>query len=73
MFIKFKKYMRDVKNNIFNAIYSLENALEFLNMWVFDFQKFVDMLKPAGFNDTLDALNDILGDLSKWDKETAKV
>lgn len=29
MFIKFKKYMRDVKNNIFNAIYSLENALEF--------------------------------------------
>lgn len=73
MFVKFKEYMRDVKNNIFNAIYSLENALEFLDMWVFDFQKFVDMLKSAGFNDTLDALNDILGDLSKWDKETAKV
>lgn len=73
MFVKFKEYMRDVKNNIFNAIYSLENALEFLNMWVFDFQKFVDMLKTTGFNDTLDALNDILGDLSKWDKETAKV
>lgn len=43
-----------------------------LELWPLDFQKYVDMLKDTKSNEVIDMLNEVLGDLTKYDIKSAK-
>lgn len=72
MFIKFKKYMKNVKSNMISDLQGYKNILNMLELWPLDFQKYVDMLKDAKSNEVIDMLNEALGDLTKYDIKSAK-
>lgn len=72
MFIKFKKYMKNVKSNMISDLQGYKNILNMLELWPLDFQKYVDMLKDTKSNDVIDMLNEVLGDLTKYDIKSAK-
>lgn len=72
MFIKFKKYMKNVKSNMISDLQSYKNILNMLELWPLDFQKYVEMLKDTKSNEVIDMLNEVLGDLTKYDIKSAK-
>lgn len=72
MFIKFKKYMKNVKSNMISDLQGYKNILNMLELWPLDFQKYVDMLKDTKSNEVIDMLNEVLGDLTKYDIKSAK-
>lgn len=72
MFIKFKKYMKNVKSNMISDLQGYKNILNMLELWPLDFQKYVDMLKDTKSNEAIDMLNEALGDLTKYDIKSAK-
>lgn len=72
MFIKFKKYMKNVKSNMISDLQGYKNILNMLELWPLDFQKYVDMLKNTKSNEVIDMLNEVLGDLTKYDIKSAK-
>lgn len=72
MFIKFKKYMKNVKSNMISDLQGYKNILNMLELWPLDFQKYVDMLKDTNSNEVIDMLNEALGDLTKYDIKSAK-
>ena len=57
MFIKFKKYMKNVKSNMISDLQGYKNILNMLELWPLDFQKYVDMLKDTKSNEVIDMLN----------------
>ena len=72
MFIKFKKYMKNVKSNMISDLQGYKNILNMLELWPLDFQKYVEMLKDTKSNEVIDMLNEVLGDLTKYDIKSAK-
>lgn len=72
MFIKFKKYMKNVKSNMISDLQGYKNILNMLELWPLDFQKYVEMLKDTKSNEVIDMLNEVLGDLAKYDIKSAK-
>lgn len=72
MFIKFKKYMKNVKSNMISDLQGYKNIVNMLELWPLDFQKYVDMLKDTKSNEVIDMLNEVLGDLTKYDIKSAK-
>lgn len=72
MFIKFKKYMKNVKSNMISDLQGYKNILNMLELWPLDFQKYVDMLKDAKSNELTNMLKEALGDLTKYDIKSAK-
>ena len=72
MFIKFKKYMKNVKSNMISDLQGYKNILNMLELWPLDFQKYVNMLKDTKSNEVIDMLNEALGDLTKYDIKSAK-
>lgn len=72
MFIKFKKYMKNVKSNMISDLQGYKNILNMLELWPLNFQKYVDMLKDTKSNEVIDMLNEVLGDLTKYDIKSAK-
>lgn len=72
MFIKFKKYMKNVKSNMISDLQGYKNILNMLELWPLDFQKYVDMLKDTESNELVNMLNEALGDLTKYDIKSAK-
>ena len=72
MFIKFKKYMKNVKSNMISDLQGYKNILNMLELWPLDFQKYVEMLKDTKSNEVIDMLNEALGDLTKYDIKSAK-
>lgn len=72
MFIKFKKYMKNVKSNMISDLQGYKNILNMLELWPLDFQKYVDMLKDTKSNEAIDMLNEVLGNLTKYDIKSAK-
>lgn len=72
MFIKFKKYMKNVKSNMISDLQGYKNIVNMLELWPLDFQKYVDMLKDIKSNEVIDMLNEVLGDLTKYDIKSAK-
>lgn len=72
MFIKFKKYMKNVKNNMISDLQGYKNILNMLELWPLDFQKYVEMLKDTKSDEVIDMLNEVLGDLTKYDIKSAK-
>lgn len=72
MFIKFKKNMKNVKSNMISDLQGYKNILNMLELWPLDFQKYVDMLKDTKSNEVIDMLNEVLGDLTKYDIKSAK-
>lgn len=50
MFIKFKKYMKNVKSNMISDLQGYKNIVNMLELWPLDFQKYVDMLKDTKSN-----------------------
>lgn len=72
MFIKFKKYMKNVKSNMISDLQGYKNILNMLELWPFDFQKYVDMLKDTKSNELTNILKEALGDLTKYDIKSAK-
>ena len=72
MFIKFKKYMKNVKSNMISDLQGYKNILNMLELWPLDFQKYVDMLKDTKSNELVNMLNEALGDLTKYDIKSAK-
>ena len=72
MFIKFKKYMKNVKSNMISDLQGYKNIVNMLELWPLDFQKYVEMLKDTKSNEVIDMLNEVLGDLTKYDIKSAK-
>lgn len=72
MFIKFKKYMKNVKSNMISDLQGYKNILNMLELWPLVFQKYVEMLKDTKSNEVIDMLNEVLGDLTKYDIKSAK-
>lgn len=72
MFIKFKKYMKNVKSNMISDLQGYKNILNMLELWPLDFQKYVEMLKDAKSNELTNMLKEALGDLTKYDIKSAK-
>lgn len=72
MFVKFKKYMKNVKSNMISDLQGYKNILNMLELWPLDFQKYVDMLKDTESNELVNMLNEALGDLTKYDIKSAK-
>ena len=72
MFIKFKKYMKNVKSNMISDLQGYKNILNMLELWPLDFQKYVDMLKDTKSNELTNILKEALGDLTKYDIKSAK-
>lgn len=72
MFIKFKKYMKNVKSNMISDLQGYKNILNMLELWPLDFQKYVEMLKDTKSDEVIDMLNEVLGDLTKYDIKSAK-
>ena len=72
MFIKFKKYMKNVKSNMISDLQGYKNILNMLELWPLDFQKYVDMLKDTKSNELTNMLKEALGDLTKYDIKSAK-
>ncbi len=72
MFIKFKKYMKNVKSNMISDLQGYKNILNMLELWPLDFQKYVEMLKDTKSDEVIDMLNEVLGDLAKYDIKSAK-
>ena len=62
MFIKFKKYMKNVKSNMISDLQGYKNILNMLELWPLDFQKYVDMLKDTKSNELTKILKEALGD-----------
>lgn len=73
MFIKFKKYMKNVKSNMIGDLQGYKNIVNMLELWPLDFQKYVEMLKDTKSNELVNMLNEVLGDLTKYDIKSAKV
>lgn len=73
MFIKFKKYMKNVKSNMIGDLQGYKNIVNMLELWPLDFQKYVEMLKDTKSNEIVNMLNEVLGDLKKYDIKSAKV
>lgn len=72
MFIKFKNYMKNVKNNMISDLQGYKNIVNMLELWPLDFQKYVEMLKDTKSDEVIDMLNEVLGDLTKYDIKSAK-
>ena len=72
MFIKFKKYMKNVKSNMISDLQGYKNIVNILELWPLDFQKYVEMLKDTKSDEVIDMLNEVLGDLTKYDIKSAK-
>lgn len=72
MFIKFKKYMKNVKSNMISDLQGYKNILNMLELWPLDFQKYVEMLKDTKSNELTNMLKEALGDLTKYDIKSAK-
>ena len=72
MFIKFKKYMKNVKSNMISDLQGYKNIVNMLELWPLDFQKYVEMLKDTKLNELVNMLNEALGDLTKYDIKSAK-
>lgn len=72
MFIKFKKYMKNVKSNMISDLQGYKNIVNMLELWPLDFQKYVDMLKDTKSNELTNMLKEALGDLTKYDIKSAK-
>lgn len=72
MFIKFKKYMKNVKSNMISDLQGYKNIVNMLELWPLDFQKYVEMLKDTKSNELTNILNEALGDLTKYDIKSAK-
>lgn len=72
MFIKFKNYMKNVKNNMISDLQVYKNIVNMLELWPLDFQKYVEMLKDTKSDEVIDMLNEVLGDLTKYDIKSAK-
>lgn len=72
MFIKFKKYMKNVKSNMISDLQGYKNILNMLELWPLDFQKYVDMLKDTKSDEVTNMLKEVLGDLTKYDIKSAK-
>lgn len=72
MFIKFKKYMKNVKSNMISDLQGYKNIVNMLELWPLDFQKYVEMLKDTKSNELTNMLKEVLGDLTKYDIKSAK-
>ena len=72
MFIKFKKYMKNVKSNMISDLQGYKNIVNMLELWPLDFQKYVEMLKDTKSNELTNMLKESLGDLTKYDIKSAK-
>lgn len=72
MFIKLKKYMKNVKSNMISDLQGYKNIVNMLELWPLDFQKYVEMLKDTKSNELTNMLNEALGDLTKYDIKSAK-
>lgn len=72
MFVKFEKYMKNVKSNMISDLQGYKNILNMLELWPLDFQKYVEMLKDTKSDEVIDMLNEALGDLTKYDIKSAK-
>lgn len=72
MFIKFKKYMKNVKSNMIGDLQGYKNIVNMLELWPLDFQKYVEMLKDTKSNELTNILKEALGDLTKYDIKSAK-
>lgn len=72
MFIKFKKYMKNVKSNMISDLQGYKNIVNMLELWPLDFQKYVEMLKDTKSNELVNMLKEALGDLTKYDIKSAK-
>ena len=72
MFIKFKKYMKNVKSNMISDLQGYKNIVNMLELWPLDFQKYVEMLKDTKSNEVTNMLKEVLGDLTKYDIKSAK-
>lgn len=72
MFVKFKKYMKNVKSNMISDLQGYKNIVNMLELWPLDFQKYVEMLKDTKSNELVNMLNEVLGDLTKYDIKSAK-
>lgn len=72
MFVKFKKYMKNVKSNMISDLQGYKNIVNMLELWPLDFQKYVEMLKDTKSNEFVNMLNEALGDLTKYDIKSAK-
>lgn len=72
MFVKFKKYMKNVKSNMISDLQGYKNIVNMLELWPLDFQKYVEMLKDTKSNELVNTLNEALGDLTKYDIKSAK-
>lgn len=72
MFVKFKKYMKNVKCNMISDLQGYKNILNMLELWPLDFQKYVEMLKDTKSDEVIDMLNEVLGNLTKYDIKSAK-
>ena len=72
MFIKFKKYMKNVKSNMISDLQGYKNIVNMLELWPLDFQKYVEMLKDTKSNELTNILKEVLGDLTKYDIKSAK-
>lgn len=72
MFIKFKNYMKNVKNNMISDLQGYKNIVNMLELWPLDFQKYVEMLKDTKSNELTNILKEALGDLTKYDIKSAK-
>lgn len=72
MFIKFKKYMKNVKSNMISDLQGYKNIVNMLKLWPLDFQKYVEMLKDTKSNELTNILKEALGDLTKYDIKSAK-
>lgn len=72
MFIKFKKYMKNVKSNMISDLQGYKNIVNMLELWPLDFQKYVEMLKDTKSNELTNILKEALGDLTKYDIKSAK-
>lgn len=73
MFVKFKKYMKNVKSNMISDLQGYKNIVNMLELWPLDFQKYVEMLKDTKSNELVNMLKEALGDLTKYDIKSAKV
>ena len=73
MFVKFKKYMKNVKSNMISDLQGYKNIVNMLELWPLDFQKYVEMLKDTKSNELTNMLKEALGDLTKYDIKSAKV
>ena len=72
MFIKFKKYMKNVKSNMISDLQGYKNIVNMLELWPLDFQKYVEMLNDTKSNELTNMLKEALGDLTKYDIKSAK-